>query len=279
MLLLAALLPASAASQVAATVEGVQMPAWLERSEGGAPPRRVPLVPGMQLRAGDQVISGGGSRVAIKLAEGSLVKLGENGMLKLTELNATRELFKAALGVLRGAFRFTTDVAAKGRPREVSIGVANVVAGIRGTDLWGRSRDNTEIVCLIEGRVEVAAPGEAAITLDKPFQFYRREQGAARPLGFVEPKQMAEWARDTEIEAGNGAARRGGRWSALLASTEDQNAALAVRDRLREAGYPAEMRARRAAGEKLVYQVRIRQLLSKAEADALAARLRREHNL
>jgi len=207
LLLLLALLPASAAAQVAATVEGVQMPAWVERGEGGAPPKRVPLVPGMQLRAGDQVISGGGSRVAIKLAEGSLVKLGENGTLRFTELSASRGAFKAVISVLQGAFRFTTDVAAKGRPREVSIGVANVVAGIRGTDLWGRSRAGTEIICLIEGRIEIAAPGEAALTLDQPRQFYRRQAGKAQPVGFIDAQQLADWAREVEIEPGKGAAR------------------------------------------------------------------------
>ncbi len=127
--------PAFASAQIAATVEGVQTPAWVERDG-----KRTPLVPGMELKAGDQVITGGGSRIVIKLSEGSLVKLGENGTLRFTELSASREVFKAVINVLQGAFRFTTDVAAKARKREVSIGVSQVVVGIRGTDVWGRSR-------------------------------------------------------------------------------------------------------------------------------------------
>jgi len=49
-----ALLSASCAAfaQIAATVEGVQMPAWVERN--GV---RQPIVPGMELRAGDQVVT------------------------------------------------------------------------------------------------------------------------------------------------------------------------------------------------------------------------------
>ena len=193
-LLLALLAPACAAAQVAATVEGVRAPAWVERDG-----KRTPIVPGMQLRAGDVLLTGEGSRVAVKLAEGSLVKLGENGTLKFTELSTSKELFKAALQVLQGAFRFTTDVAAKAHKREVSIGVSQVVAGIRGTDLWGRSRGDAQVICLIEGRVEISAPGERPVTMDQPLQFYRREQGKARPVGFIERKQLEEWAREVEI--------------------------------------------------------------------------------
>src|ERR671931_2930176 len=140
----------NALAQVAAVVEGVQMPAWVERDG-----RKLPLLPGMELRAGDQVVTGAGSRIAVKLAEGSVVKLGENGQLRFTEISMTRELFKAALGVLEGAFRFTTEVATKNRKREVNIRASQVTAGIRGTDVWGRSRAGNEIVCLIEGEVEV----------------------------------------------------------------------------------------------------------------------------
>ena len=161
----------------------------------------------MQLKAGDVVITGGGSRLLIKLSEGSLVKLGENGTLRFTELSAGREVFKAVINVLQGAFRFTTDVAAKSRKREVSIGVSQVVAGIRGTDVWGRSRGNTQVVCLIEGRVEITAPGAPALMLDKPNQFYRRVDGKALPVGFIDAKQLADWAREVEIEPGKGTTR------------------------------------------------------------------------
>src|ERR1700704_6724727 len=114
---LALLIPAIAAAQAPAVVEGVQMPAWVERTEAGAP-KKIPVVPGMQLKAGDKLVTGGGSRLQVRLAEGSVVKLGENGSLQLKELEPSKSLFKAALGVLEGAFRFTTDLAAKSRKRD-----------------------------------------------------------------------------------------------------------------------------------------------------------------
>ena len=80
------------------------------------------------------------------------------------------------------AFRFTTDVLSKGRKREVSIAVGTVVAGVRGTDLWGRYTPERQVVCLIEGRIDIGAPGEARVTLDAPRQYYRREHGQTLPV-------------------------------------------------------------------------------------------------
>jgi len=209
----------------------------------------------------------------VRLAEGSIVKLGENGQLRFTELSPTRELFKAALNVLEGAFRFTTELAAKNRKREVTVRAAQVTAGIRGTDFWGRSRAGNEIVCLIEGAIEVAADGEQPVAMNQPLQFYRRLDSKTQPIGVVEKKQLDQWSAETDLQAGKGAARRGGRFSVLLATAEEQNAALALYDELRNAGYPAEIWPVKQA-DKLVYVVRIRQLPSRAEASALAGKLR-----
>ncbi len=255
-------------AQPAAVVDGVQMPAWLERGN-----QRVPLVPGMELRAGDRITTGNGSRVTVKLAEGSTVKLGENGRLVLTEIQPARELFKAALQVLEGAFRFTTDIVSKARKREVSVRVGQVTAGVRGTDLWGKSMPERQIVCLIEGVIEVGADGEQSVTMSQPLQFYRREQGKTQPVGIVEVGQLAEWAKETDIEAGKGALQLGGRFSVQLAAADSPGAALVVYDQVRAAGYPAELNPRKVDG-KVVYTVRIRQLPSRAEAQALAGQLK-----
>jgi len=79
---------------------------------------------------------------------------------------------------------------------------SQVTAGIRGTDLWGRSRPGNEIVCLIEGEIEVGAAGEPAIAMNHPNQFYRRVDGKAQPVGTVDAVQLAQWALETDIEMG-----------------------------------------------------------------------------
>jgi len=266
---LAAAHPAFAAP--AAVVEGVQMPAWVERGDG----RKVPLAPGMELKAGEQVNTGANSRLLLKLSEGSLVKLGENAQLKIDELKPDEGgIFKAALKIAEGAFRFTTDSAMKNRRRAVNISVATVTTGIRGTDVWGKSAPNgRQVVCLIEGRVEVAAEGEKPVVLDQPRHFYQRNQGETAPIGFVDAAQLAQWAQETEITPGQGAARAGGKWKVTLVTADTQAAALAVYGEVRANGYAAEIHPAKA-GEKRVYRVRIGSLPSKAEAEALAAQLK-----
>ena len=266
-LLAVAALPASA-QQSGAVVDGVQMPAWLERDS-----KRVPLAPGMELRAGDRIFSGSGARVQVKLSEGSVVKLGENGRLVFAEMQPGKDLFKATLQVLEGAFRFTTELVGKGKKREVSVRVSQVTAGIRGTDFWGRSRDDRQVVCLIEGAIDVGADGEKPVRMDKPLQFYQRDKGKTQPVGQVDPKQLEQWGKETEIEAGKGAARRGGKFMVELATLDSQSAAGAISRQLQEAGYPAQV-AQRKEGEKVTYTVRIRQLPSREEAQNLANRLK-----
>jgi cell division septation protein DedD len=139
--------------------------------------------------------------------------------------------------------------------------------------LWGRSRAGNEIVCLIEGEIEVGAEGEPAVAMNHPLQFYRRVEGKTQPVGNVDAVQLAQWSLETEMEVGKGALRAGGRFSVVLASFPDQAGALAMYDEMRNAGYPAEIQPVKDA-DKIAYRVRIRNLPSRTEAQALANQLR-----
>jgi len=258
-----------------AVVEAVQMPAWIER--GGA---RVPLAPGMGLQSNDALRTGVDARLLVKLADGSSVKLGENAQLQLATIAARRDgVFVSAMNVLQGAFRFTTDALAKSRRREVSVTVATITAGIRGTDLWGKAAADRDIVCLIEGRIEVSRQGDPTITMDQPLSFYIAPRGQpAQPVAPVNPEQLKQWATETEIADGRGAARRGGRWKVVLASGESENEVLTVYQAVRAAGYAAELAPRRVQGKRS-YDVRIASLPSQAEAEALARSLDGRHGV
>lgn len=268
-----------ASAAPSAVVEGVQMPAWVER--GGV---KQPLAAGMELQAADRISTGADSRILLRLAEGSQVKLGENAQMSLERLaqrQDNRQTFlQAAIDVSRGAFRFTTDVKAKLLSRrEVDIRVSTVTAGIRGTDLWGKSAGDRDIVCLIEGKIAVQREAEQPVNLDQALQFYIAPKAGGRPdaakpvqLATVTAEQLRQWAAETEIAAGQGAARRAGKWKLVAASSTDQNAALAVYDKLRAEGYAASIFPIGSA-EKRAYEVRVGGLPSRAEAEALAVRL------
>ncbi len=174
-------------------VEAVQASAWVER--GG---KAMPLKPGMEIQARDAVRTGGDARVRMKLAEGSTVKLGEKANFVI-EPAETGRTFRASLAVLAGAFRFTTDAARKGEARDVEIKALNVTAGVRGTDLWGRSTPERSFVVLIEGRIEVSSPGQPKRTLDTPLDYYERGPKIPAAVKKLDRKTLEEYARETEI--------------------------------------------------------------------------------
>lgn len=274
-------------------VSGVKMPAWVVRSG-----ERLPLAPDMELRSADALLTGAGGRVLLTSADGSAIKLGENAHMQLSGMAQYRHdepMFTAFLDVARGAFRFTTSALAKLRHREVIIKVAGATAGIRGTDVWGKvggsmkvadmekammgktleGRDKEEkmafnVVCLIEGQIDVTHDGEEAFVMNEPMTFYVMPKDE-QPMAVTElaKEQLAKWALDTEILPGQGGARSGGQWKVNLLEVEGEAAALAAYDQIRFSGYDARILPL-TAGK---FRLRILRLPSRAEAQALALEL------
>lgn len=265
----------AASASALLTVESVLAPAWVERANGS----RDALAVGMALGNEDKVRTGDGGRALLRLADGSGVKLGEAAMLAVNDLGAKQDpksgsIVVASLDVVRGAFRFTTGLLGKsGAQRDVRVRVNAITAGIRGTDVWGKSQDERDVVCLIDGRITVSHGG-AEFVMQEPLSFYIAPRtGPAQPPSPVSAQQLKAWAEETEIGARSGAARRGGRFSVMVSSSGDESAAAAQRAQLRESGYPAEV-ARVGEGAYARYEVVIGALGENADAVALAGRLR-----
>jgi len=274
--------PAHAFSTAPAVVEGVQMPAWIERGRS-----RRPVTLGTVLQQSDRLITGLNARILLRLAEGSKVKLGENAQLNLDAFGIERkdkEIFKSVLNVVRGAFRFTTDAAAKFQyRRRVDIVLASATVGVRGTDVWGKQGTDREIVCLIEGDVSVdrVRDGKAAesVTLDKPMSFFVAPTNLpALPVATVSSEQLTQWAAETEMAAGAGVQSPDGKWQVTFISSNNFHAAFDVRDALRKQGYPVEISPGLAAGKR-VYQVRLTHLSGKEDAQMIANRIGSEMHL
>lgn len=262
-----------------AAIEAVQMPAWLER-EG----RVEPLAVGMEVKNGDRIRTGGAARVYVKLAEGSTVKLGEHAELGFYSRSLKpASSFKGALDVLKGAFRFTTGALQKVRgQRDVAIRVGTATVGIRGTDLWGKSDAERDLILLIEGRIEIKHAGKT-LEMNEPLTYFAApRQAPPQPVTPVDPQQFKLWARETEILPGDGAARRNGKWRVLLIQTSTQQEALSAYDAARGAGYAAQIRVLPAGGGKLEkerqwdYAVVLAQLVSEQEAMVVAQKIKRQ---
>jgi hypothetical protein len=257
-----------------AVVDAVQAPAWVER--GG---ERRALVPGMELRNRDHLVTGPGARAVLQLADGSAVKLGENARMGVNALGRQEGgVFTAALDVAAGAFRLTTDLFRKlQNHRAINVRAGTVTAGIRGTDIWGKSDGDRDLVCLLEGRIAVSHPLGEALELSEPLQYYGAEKGKAPgPVASVDQKQLADWAAQTELQEGVGTTSRGGRWAVILATVDSQDASLDLYDRAVAAGHGTKIRPVRAEGGGHRYELQITQIPNRDQAQMIATRLAQE---
>lgn len=251
-------------------VEGLQSPAWMERQ--GA---MVPVAPGMVLRPADRLRTGDGGRLLLRLAEGSHVKLGENARFHLERFAPPKEPdgpFAGLLDVAKGAFRFTTTLLSRPHGRQLDIRVATVTAEIRDTDVWGKAKPDEDIVCLIEGDITVGREGEPAITMNEPLSFYIAPRDAPpRPVAKVSEEQLAEWAKQTELTAGEGIQVAGGRWHVNLASFRDAHRATRVLRSLHEQGEPVQIIRVEVEGRPW-HRLVVSNFKNRREAEAYASR-------
>jgi hypothetical protein len=255
-------------ASAAATVEAVQSPAWRDR--GGV---TVPLAAGMELQSGDVLRTGPGARAYVMLAEGSRVKLGEAARFTLhTRSLQPGKSFRGALDVLAGAFRFTTGKLRKSRQHDVAIRVGTSTIGIRGTDLWGRTDKDGDLVALIEGRIEITRAGQVT-ELAKPMTYYDAPRAQAAAVKELDLETFVGLARQTEILPGDGAARVRGKWRVLAGSAASEEAAFELYDRIREAGFAARIRPHEVDGGWR-YELLLGGFASADEAGVAAARLK-----
>lgn len=255
----------------AAVVEGLQLPAWFTRDG-----KRQPLAAGTELKSNDEVATGAESRLLLRLGDGSMVKLGENGQLKLSALvqHPQQNFLSATLKVLEGAFRFTTAAVQRTRARrDITVQFPTITAGIRGTDIWGKNFGDKEVLVLIEGRITVTRAGDAPIEMKDPLTYLQAPKTGAATVEAVLMERLKAWAAETEIAAGQGAIRKGGRWKLYLASYDRQTEALALYDSLRRDGYPARILPQ-TGDDGQRYRVRIAGFPDEREANALGARLK-----
>ena len=257
-----------------AVVEGIQLPAWVTRDG-----KRQPLAVGTELKSSDEVSTGDRSRLLLRLGDGSMVKLGENGKLQLSGLVQKRKqgFIAATLKVLEGAFRFTTEAAMKSRgSRDITVQFPTVTAGIRGTDIWGKNLSDKEVVVLIEGKITVTRAGDQPVEMKDPLTYLQAPKTGAATVEAVAMEQLKAWAAETEIADGTGALRKGGRWKLYLGSYQQQLEALSLYDSLRREGYPVRIQPQQADGGQL-YRLRLAGFSSEQEANALGVRLKQSN--
>lgn len=94
------------------------------------------VVAGDPAFVGDRILTGERSAAALTLRDGSLLSMGSNTQLTLSEFNfdATTQEGNVLLSLLHGSLRVVTGLIAKLRPEQVKITTPTTVIGVRGTD-------------------------------------------------------------------------------------------------------------------------------------------------
>lgn len=270
--LLLSLLAFDAAAAPTAMVDGVQSPAWLLRNG-----KRQPLAVGIELRIADEILTGVNSRAVIHLADGSAIKLGDNGTLQMQDfavVRATERVLRATLKVVEGAFRLTTAALQRSRyRRDISVQFTTLSAGIRGTDIWGKNFGDREVAVLIEGQVTVSRANEIPVEMRHAMTYFLAPAAGAARIQPIPPELLQEWAQQTELQANRGAMSSSGKWKLDIARFDNQADALALYDSLERDGYPARILPLAVDGGH-VYIVRLDGFANDTEAGALGERLR-----
>ena len=253
-------------------VEGIRLPAWVIR--GG---QRQPLALGAALKASDQVSTGSNARALLRLADGSMVKLGENASLQLSDLvqKPGDQFIGATLKVLEGAFRFTTEASMKYRTRrDITVQFATLTAGIRGTDIWGKNLVDREVIVLIEGKITVTKAGEQIMQMNDALTYLQAPRAGAMTTQPVLAEQLKAWAEETELGEAQGSLRKGGRWKLYVGNYRQQLEALSLYDSLRREGYPVRIQPQQTDGGTR-YRLRLAGFPSEQEAEAVGLRLKK----
>jgi len=89
-----------------------------------------------------------------------------------------------------------------------------------------------------------------------------------KPAGQATPEQLSKFVGQAEMQPGKGILLQGGRWRAVAATTSSLGDAVALRQRLQTAGYPAELVSRDGR-----HEVRINRFATREDAQAVLARL------
>jgi hypothetical protein len=252
-------------------VEGIRLPAWVVRDG-----QRKPLALGAALKNSDQVLTGSNARVLLRLGDGSMVKLGENASLKLSNLvqEPKHHFIVATLKVLEGAFRFTTQTAMKYRTRrDITVQFATLTAGIRGTDIWGKNLGDKEVIVLIEGKITVTRAGEQTMQMNDALTYLQAPRSGAATMQSVLADQLKAWAEETELGEAHGNLRKGGRWKLYVGNYRQQLEALSLYDSLRREGYPVRIQPQQTEGGTR-YRLRLAGFPSEQDADVVALRLK-----
>lgn len=102
--------------------------------------------------------------------------------------------------------------------------------------------------------------------------YFDAPRGKAAEVKALDMETFVSLARQTEIMAGDGAARAKGKWRVLAGTAPSEEEALELYDRIRRAGFAARIRPYATESGGWNYELWLGRYASVAEAEVAAAR-------
>lgn len=166
LLVLAILWPAAvAAIEPAGTVTRLQGSATATMPSGFARP----LYVGSTVLVGDSLQTAEDARLEIRLSDGGILTLGEHSSMTIEIYGRVETEGTALLKAVSGVFLAASGALAKMAPDRLTIETPSAVLGVRGTEVWGRIRDDSAIeVAFLSGASVLLVTPEGSVELTEP---------------------------------------------------------------------------------------------------------------
>jgi hypothetical protein len=150
---------------------------------------REALAVGSSVSMGEAIATGADARLAITLADGTALTLGENATLTIDTFVYAPAGANAFHAAVAGAFRYVSGALGPHATRTASVTAPAAVIGIRGTDFWGGPIDGQSGFVLFSGAIDVSVSG-VTVTVNNP------GTGVAFDASAVQPGMVYVWADD-----------------------------------------------------------------------------------
>jgi hypothetical protein len=146
---------------------------------------------------GEAIATGSGARLAIALADGTSLTLGENASLTIDAYVYAPDGANTFHAAVAGAFRYVSGALGANATRTASVTTPAAVVGIRGTDFWGGPVDGQEGFVLLDGAIDVTVNG-ATVAIDNAGTGVGFDAGASQPgMVYVWAEDKVQRALDT----------------------------------------------------------------------------------
>jgi hypothetical protein len=124
-----------------------------------------PLDSGSAVHQGDELRTGKGARLEVRLLDDTTLTLGEDARVVVDDFvfDPGRGVGAVAVDALTGSFRFVTGRLSTLREKQVAIRTSFADIGIRGTDFWAGPIRGVYGVLLLDGAIDVTAAGTTRI--------------------------------------------------------------------------------------------------------------------